>query len=359
MMQKTMQTARRFWMPLIAGAVLLCVLTVNAFAAVNAQLRPDMTIIIDGVEQTFYSVNGKEVHPILCGGSTYLPVRAIGEAMGKNVDWNQTTKTVTLAGNRTSAATAGTPDASAEIQNIDVNFRSDFTIVVDGKKQTFQDAAGNPLYPMLYNGSTYLPLRAIGELMGKTVSWDGETKTVTITGNNPDAPLVTDADSFSGGSVPAGSNAGLITAEAAKAAALNHAGLTADQVTFTKEKLEWDDGGQIYDIEFYTSSHREYEYEIDARTGAVLSFDHDHDHGTGSVTPPAATGTITRDKAQEIALAKVAGATAQNVKKIKTDRENGRLIYEVEIIYGGNEYEFEINAADGTVLKMEAESVHD
>lgn len=344
-----MQKAKHFWLPVIACAGLAGVLTVNASAAVNAQLRPDMTIIIDGAEQTFYNVNGQEVHPILCDGTTYLPVRAIGEVMGKNVDWNQETKTVTLAGTRTTAAAAGTPDAGAKVQTVNVDIRSDFKIVVDDTTQNFKDASGKQVYPLLYNGSTYLPLRAAGELMEKTVDWDSAAKTVTMT-STAAVPTVTDADSFSGGSTPA---AGLITAEAAKTAALNHAKLTADQVTFTKEKLEWEHGQQVYDIEFYTGDRAEYDYEIDAKTGAVLSFDQD----TKSVTQPtSASGTITRDKAQELALAKVPGATAQNVKKIKTDHDDGRLIYEVEIIYNGTEYEFEINAADGTILDMEAES---
>ena len=95
-MRNKITAARRLWLPLILCAALLGVLTLNAAAATAAQLRPDMTIIIDGAEQTFYNAQGQEVHPILCGGTTYLPVRAIGEVMGKNVDWNQTNKTVTL-----------------------------------------------------------------------------------------------------------------------------------------------------------------------------------------------------------------------------------------------------------------------
>ena len=38
--------------------------------------------------------------------------------------------------------------------------------------------------PFIYNGTTYLPVRAVGEVFGKNVSWDGNTKTVYI-GENP------------------------------------------------------------------------------------------------------------------------------------------------------------------------------
>lgn len=349
-MRNKITAARRLWLPLVLCAALLGALTLNAAAATAAQLRPDMTIIIDGVEQTFYNAQGQEVHPILCGGTTYLPVRAIGEVMGKNVDWNQTNKTVTLSGTRTTPATAGTPDAAAKVKNISVDIRTDFTIVADGTTQVFKDAAGKRVYPMLYNGSTYLPLRAVGGLMGKTVDWDGATQTVTLTTPNGGGDLVTDADSFSGGTSKPGGT-GLITLEEAKAVALKHAKLTADQVTFVKQKLEREDGRQVYDIEFYTSDYKEYDYEIDAATGLILEVDYDAD----SFTPPdpSVTGTISQDKAREIALAQVPGATAKNMTKLTLDRDDGRLIYEIEIKYNGMEYDFEINAADGAILEME------
>jgi len=349
-MRNKITAARRLWLPLVLCAALLGALTLNAAAATAAQLRPDMTIIIDGAEQTFYNAQGQEVHPILCGGTTYLPVRAIGEVMGKNVDWNQTNKTVTLSGTRTTPATAGTPDAAAKVKNISVDIRTDFIIVVDGTTQVFKDAAGKRVYPMLYNGSTYLPLRAVGGLMGKTVDWDGATQTVTLTTPNGGGDLVTDADSFSGGTGKPGGT-GLITLEEAKAVALKHAKLTADQVTFVKQKLEREDGRQVYDIEFYTSDYKEYDYEIDAATGLILEVDYDAD----SFTPPdpSVTGTISQDKAREIALAQVPGATAKNMTKLTLDRDDGRLIYEIEIKYNGMEYDFEINAADGAILEME------
>ena len=90
------------------------------------------------------------------------------------------TLTVTIGGARTTADVTGTPDATAKESNVTAELRPDFTIVVDGTVRTFQDVNGNTVYPMLYNGSTYLPVRAVGELMGKTVSWNGSTQTVTL-----------------------------------------------------------------------------------------------------------------------------------------------------------------------------------
>lgn len=143
-MEKALTKKIMGWLllPLLCAALLLVPLAgcANAGSADAARLRPDMTIIIDGVKQAFYNANGQQVHPILYSGTTYLPVRAIGELMGKNVDWNEETKTVTLGGARTTPAASGTPDAKARAQDITVEVRSDFTVVVDSTARTFTDA---------------------------------------------------------------------------------------------------------------------------------------------------------------------------------------------------------------------------
>lgn len=65
-----------------------------------------------------------------------------------------------------------------------------------------------------------------------------------------------------------------IGAEAAKNAALNHAGCAAGDVVFTKVERDYDDGRLVYEIEFYKDG-LEYEFEIDGASGAVLSFERD------------------------------------------------------------------------------------
>ena len=53
-------------------------------------------------------------------------------------------------------------------------------IYVDGVKIDPQDANGNTVEPFIYNGTTYLPVRAVGEAIGKTVTWDGATQSVYL-----------------------------------------------------------------------------------------------------------------------------------------------------------------------------------
>lgn len=65
-----------------------------------------------------------------------------------------------------------------------------------------------------------------------------------------------------------------LTEEEATAIALSHAGLTAVQVQRLRAKYEIDDRVPQYDIEF-REGRWEYEYEIHAETGAILSFEKD------------------------------------------------------------------------------------
>ena len=99
MMKKTTRSIKRHLaLPVCCGALALC-LTAGAGAVSQAdvQLRPDMTILIDGKEQTFYNAEGQEVQPILCDGTTYLPVRAVASALGLDVEWIQETSTIALS----------------------------------------------------------------------------------------------------------------------------------------------------------------------------------------------------------------------------------------------------------------------
>lgn len=102
--------------------------------------------------------------------------------------------------------------AAGVAQRIQAELRPDFKIVIDGTTRTFKNAQGETVSPILYNGSTYLPLRAIGELMGKTVNWDENTLTVTLSPKS--GSTVTDADSFGGGG--SGSAASALTEDAVK-----------------------------------------------------------------------------------------------------------------------------------------------
>lgn len=346
---------KKKWIALFMTVLMLCALAVPALAIdtakeKTARLCPDFTIVMDGEKKYFKRADGTAAFPLVYQDSTYLPLRAIGEALGKNVNWDETTKTISLEGTRT-ANTASNQFVEGTAKNVTVQVRKDFTIRIDGVQQQFMTSAGKEMYPLLYDGSTYLPLRAIGQMMNKTVTWDNATKTVTLT---TVGFTVTDADSF-GNTSPNSDAAGDINLAQAKAIALKHAGLQENAVTFVTTKVDYENGRKYYDVEFYYNG-QEYDYEIDAKTGEITEFDKDFEGVRPIEKEPVNTTEITKEKAKNIALNHAGLAEAQVTRlKIEKDRDDGRVKYEIEFYSGLMEYGYEIDAATGNILKAEKE----
>ena len=86
------------------------------------------------------------------------------------------------------------------------------------------------------------------------------------------------------------------------------------------------------------------------QTGGSTNRSH---HSSGNSSSAADT-LISIEDAQNIALDRVPGATGKNIS-IELDRDDGWYIYEGDIHYDGMEYEFEIDAETGNILKWEEE----
>ena len=182
---------------------------------------------------------------------------------------------------------------------------------------------------------------------------------------------------FAGGVALAASSGNYIGSEKAQQIALENAGLSADSVTFIRTHLDYDDGRAEYEVEFY-QGNVEYDYDIDAVSGTILSYDHDaeyydvehHAPGTGSgsgntagsVSPntgtASAAGTeyITAEAAKQAAL-KHAGVAESDTRRMETgfDYEHGMAVYEIEWKVGWTEYSYEINASTGEVVSYEVD----
>lgn len=74
-------------------------------------------------------------------------------------------------------------------------FYNGIKIYVDGNKITPKDGNGKIVEPFIYDGTTYLPVRAVSEALGKQVSWDGKSNTVYI-GQNIEEVVVDTAEDF-------------------------------------------------------------------------------------------------------------------------------------------------------------------
>lgn len=150
-----------------------------------------------------------------------------------------------------------------------------------------------------------------------------------------------------------------ITADEAKRIALAHAKLAEKDVTFVKVELELEDNNRYeYDVDFY-SRNVEYDYEIDAVSGAILSADRDIENYVIPTQPSTAAANtqsseISVEKAKQIALSH-AGVGSARFKKAKLDYENGVKVYEIEFKVGNLEYEYDINVSNGAVISSSVE----
>lgn len=182
---------------LIFAAMLLAsasgVYAADAPQKAQAYLKPDVTIKVEDQVKSFYSVEGLPVFPIIYQGTTYLPIRAISELMGKPVDWDNASKTVYIGRSLsdpvgelnimpgTYVKNGNIPiGIRPQVQMIEIHIMPNVTIMQDFEYQSFMDVTGRQVYPMIYQGSTYLPVRAAAQMMGEEIEWDQAEKLITI-----------------------------------------------------------------------------------------------------------------------------------------------------------------------------------
>ena len=147
---------------------------------------------------------------------------------------------------------------------------------------------------------------------------------------------------------------GAVDEAKAQEIALAHAGVNAADATITKSKLDYDDGRQVYELEWYANGAK-YDYEVAVATGEIVNSGYEAKTvvGTGN------SATVSEATAKQTALARVSGATEKNIYEWKLDYDDGRPEYEGKIIYGGTEYEFTIDAASGNIIEWDMESIYD
>lgn len=236
---------------------------------------------------------------------------------------------------------------------------------------TLDDVAGITCYKIEFSAGGYDYAYSInaesGEVLeasyheqaGAAALPDGSTGTTTTqpSTTKPNVGAVTTAPAQTN-TPNTGSATGAVDEAKAQEIALTHAGVKAADATVTKSKLDYEDGRQVYEIEFYvsgSSGYTEYDYEIEAATGKIVSYDHDAE----SYAPPAQSTNsgvkVTESTAKKTALSRVSGATEKDIYEWKLDYDDGRPEYEGKIIYGGTEYEFTIDATSGTITEWDAE----
>jgi len=126
-----------------------------------------ITIILQ-IGKTKFTVNGNprtlDSPPVIKNSRTLLPIRAIIEALGGTVGWDATERKVTI--------TLGSTSIELWINKPQAKVNGVLKWIDDNNRKVI---------PEIINSRTMLPLRFVTENLGATVSWDGTTKTITIT----------------------------------------------------------------------------------------------------------------------------------------------------------------------------------
>lgn len=157
-------------------------------------LSQNLAITYNGDVQRFKNVNGEIVYPISYEGTTYLPIRSISCLFETGIEWNGDINSIYLGkGNldKTSAVSLLNFDYGTD-QTITADINQDIKIYYNDELQTFKDVNGKVVYPLSYQGTTYLPVRAISNLYKADIEWDGETSTVAIKTKEEDNTLKKD-----------------------------------------------------------------------------------------------------------------------------------------------------------------------
>ena len=145
-----------------------------------------------------------------------------------------------------------------------------------------------------------------------------------------------------------------ITEDQAKQIAFDHAQVKEEDLTNLKVKKDFDDGVSIYEVDFQ-AANKQYEYDIKAADGQILTTDFEIDD---DYVDPNTQTAVSEADAKAAALARVEGASDSDIR-IQLQRDDGQLVYEGTIIYNNTEYDFEINAETGDFLSWKQDSVYD
>ncbi|WP_058300753.1 stalk domain-containing protein [Gorillibacterium timonense] len=150
-----MKRIGRFMLALVLASAAILPVAAPARAAVSASVGA-VTILLDGYPLPF------PVAPIIIKGTTLVPFRAISEALGVSVQWEQ----------KTGRITAVKQDSTSKKT----------IILTVGSKQALVNGKAVPLAlaPTVIQGSTMIPLSFFSQQFGASVSWTQSTQTVTI-----------------------------------------------------------------------------------------------------------------------------------------------------------------------------------
>ena len=220
---------------------------------------------------------------------------------------------------------------------------------------TLSEVAGVACYKVEFTSGEYAYAYTINAETGAVMEMSSQEQNAQASGTQTEtADPAASAPAQTSAAAPAqnATGTGTVDEAAAQKIALEHAGVKAADATITKSKLDYEDGRQVYDIEWYAGGAK-YDYEIATDTGEIISSAYEEK----TMGADSRNVTVREADAKKTALDRVSGATDKNLYEWKLDYDDGRPEYEGKIIYGGTEYEFTIDASTGSVMEWDAEKV--
>lgn len=216
--KKAVALALSLTITVTAGSAAVCAETLPAASGglKSAYLREDIKVEYNRELLAFKDEQGNAVYPITFAGNTYLPIRAVSGLMGEPIEWISRAKTVYIGKTLTapiksitskqdspyveflmqeqalndadnneiaeavSSNSTATLPGSGKRSVITVREQKNIYVMYDFEQIELLNEKGDVIYPINYNGSNYLPIRAIAALMDEDIVWDGNTNTVYI-----------------------------------------------------------------------------------------------------------------------------------------------------------------------------------
>lgn len=187
---------------LILTAVLVSPVPTSAVSAVSAgtlayaenevtvTLDDTITITYNAEKQNLCNAQGNTVYPAIYNGTTYIPIRALSYVLGIDVNWDQATQTVTLDSTKSSTQPYLVGDVG-ETGNVGAELMPSITILYNDSKQIFKDVNGRQVDPLVYRGTTYLPIRGVSTMLDMQINWIQDTRTVAVTGEPAQTEICT------------------------------------------------------------------------------------------------------------------------------------------------------------------------
>ena len=143
----------------LTTTILALAISASMFMGIGALADSDIRVCLNGQQIQF------EQPPVIQNERTLVPVRAIFEAMGMSVSWNETTKKILAVGD------SGV--ITMEIGTVMLGY---------GSSENNIELHPMDVAPCIINDSTYVPARFIAEATGYNVDWDASSRTVVISG---------------------------------------------------------------------------------------------------------------------------------------------------------------------------------